>query len=115
MAIPQQQKKYLKVETPVTTDGKTLAYDENRQPIMKTTYLPITAKVELLRNTSKLPEYLRPTITEMSGDADALANTVVEQKAAKAERNAESAVAEVKATPATKPRSRSRSAAKKAE
>lgn len=60
---PQNQKRYLKVETPLTSDGKTLIYDDQRRPKVKITYLPVTAKNELLRNAAKLPEYLRPKIS----------------------------------------------------
>lgn len=90
MAIPQAQKRFIKVETPVTTDGRTLAYDENRQPMVRTSYLPITAKTELLRNTSKLPEYLRPKITEMSGDPDAQKDFIEDQRQAQEDIAAES-------------------------
>lgn len=85
MAIPQATKRYIKVETPLTTDGKTLAYDEDRQVKMRVAFLPITAKKELLRNTSKLPEYLRPTITELSGDASVQAEVTQQQNADKQE------------------------------
>ncbi len=87
----------------MTSDGKTLKYDEDRQVIYRTAYLPITAKTELMRNTSKLPEYLRPIITEMSGDAAALTTIVAEQKAVKEEKDEQSAATKLIATPATKP------------
>jgi hypothetical protein len=102
MALPQAQKRYLKVETPVTTDGRTLAYDENKQPIYRTTFLPITARTELLRNTSKLPEYLRPKITEEQGDAENQGEIAKEQRETKAEIKAESSG--LKETVAVKPR-----------
>lgn len=65
---PQNQKRYLKVMTPVTSDGKTLVYDEQRRPIFRTTYLPISAKAAIMRSKSKLPEYLRPIISEEKND-----------------------------------------------
>jgi hypothetical protein len=50
---------YLEVKVPQTTDGKTLAYDANRQPIFKTKYLPITAKKRLEQRNQRLPQELR--------------------------------------------------------
>lgn len=68
MASPLTGTKFLEVQTPVTTDGITLKYDQNRQPMFKTTFLPITAKRELERNAARLPVHLRPIITAKDGD-----------------------------------------------
>lgn len=99
MPIPQSLKRFLQVETPQTTDGKTLAYDHEQRPIYKTTFLPVTAKTELLRNTSKLPEYLRPRLTEVSGDKDQT-QIKAQQTEVKMEKRAESLGVQQTATPA---------------
>jgi hypothetical protein len=58
--------KMLKVVTPQTTDGINLRYDDDKQVVTKTTYLPITAHGELTRNENILPEHLRSKITQIS-------------------------------------------------
>lgn len=54
---------YLEVKTPKTTDGITLAYDANRQPIFKTTNLPLGARKRLEQKNTRLPTHLRHIIT----------------------------------------------------
>lgn len=47
------------VRTPITTDGTTLAYDENKQPIYKETTLPASARKHFESLNANLPEHLR--------------------------------------------------------
>jgi hypothetical protein len=68
MGRPEDQPRFLKVETPVTSDGINLAYDNQQRPLFKTTFLPLTARKELERNAAKLPKHLKPTITVMSNE-----------------------------------------------
>lgn len=68
MASPLTGKKFIEVQTPVTTDGMNLKYDGNNKPMFKTTFLPATAKKELMRNSARLPKHLQPIITEKEGD-----------------------------------------------
>lgn len=70
MALPIHGKKFLRVETPITSDGINLKYDENGKVQYKTTFLPITAKKEIERNDARSPKHLQKKITVMSGDTD---------------------------------------------
>lgn len=60
---------YIRVEKPVTKDGRTLMYDDERRPIFKSIDLPISAKKELEKRNEKLPEELRLKITVMKDEA----------------------------------------------
>lgn len=60
---------YIRVEKPVTKDGRTLMYDDQRRPIFKSIDLPISAKKELEKRNEKLPEELRLKITVMKDEA----------------------------------------------
>lgn len=51
------------VKTPVTTDGITLAYDDNQQPIFREMTLPVYAKELLEKHNDKLPVHLRHKIS----------------------------------------------------
>jgi hypothetical protein len=63
--------KHLRVETPLTTDGVTLAYDENSQVKKRITYLPMSAKRFLEKQNANLPNHLKATITEIDAIAQA--------------------------------------------
>ena len=69
-------KKHLRVEIPQTTDGVNLLYDENMRPVIKTVFLPFTAKRTVESNQAKKPKHLQAKITVVEGD-------LIEKKAAK--------------------------------
>lgn len=52
------------VKTPVTTDGITLAYDEEtNQPMYREMILPLAAKPLLERHNERLPPHLKKIIS----------------------------------------------------
>ncbi len=57
--------KKLLVLTPVTKDGTTLLYDDNKQPIMKETIVELGAKKNFESLNSKLPPQLRHDFGEI--------------------------------------------------
>ena len=61
-------KKHLRVEIPQTIDGMNLLYDENMKPVIKTVYLPFTAKRVIESNQAKKPKQLQAKITTVEGD-----------------------------------------------
>lgn len=65
----------IRVQTPVTTDGTTLAYDENKQVQYKTTYHPATARREMESIAAKQPAHLRPIITDVAAKTAATTGT----------------------------------------
>ena len=69
-------KKHLRVEIPQTIDGTTILYDENRRPVMKTVFLPFSAKRSLESNQSKKPPHLQAKITVVEGDLQPVKETV---------------------------------------
>jgi len=68
-------KKHLRVEIPQTIDGKNLLYDDNRLPVMKTVFLPFSAKRSIESNQSKRPKELQAKITVVEGDLIQKTNT----------------------------------------
>ena len=61
-------KKHLRVEIPQTIDGINILYDENKRPVIKTVFLPFTAKRNIESNQAFLPEHLQAKITIVEGD-----------------------------------------------
>jgi hypothetical protein len=61
-------KKHLRVEIPQTIDGINLLYDENGKVVIKTVYLPFTAKRNIESNQAFLPTHLQAKITPVEGD-----------------------------------------------
>ncbi len=61
-------KKHLRVEIPQTIDGINLLYDDNGKVIIKTVYLPFTAKRNIESNQAFLPTHLQAKITIVEGD-----------------------------------------------
>jgi len=61
-------KKHLRVEIPQTIDGINLLYDEQMKVVIKTVYLPFSAKRSIESNQAKKPEHLRAKITIEDGD-----------------------------------------------
>lgn len=57
--------KKLRILTPVTTDGKTLAYDKDKQPIYTESFAENTAKKDLENLNTHLPEHLRHKLEEV--------------------------------------------------
>ena len=69
-------KKHLRVEIPQTIDGVNLLYDENQKVVIKTVYLPFTAKRSIESNQSKKPKILQAKITVVEGDLQPVKETV---------------------------------------
>jgi len=61
-------KKHLRVEIPQTIDGIHLLYDDNKNVVIKTVYLPFSAKRSIESNQAKKPDHLRAKITIEEGD-----------------------------------------------
>jgi len=61
-------KKHLRVEIPQTIDGTTILYDEKRNPVTKTVYLPFSAKLKVESNQAKKPKHLQAKVTVVEGD-----------------------------------------------
>lgn len=57
--------RYLRVLTPRTSDGKTLVYDENSQPIWDESHSPLSARKHLDRINDKLAKMYKMKITEV--------------------------------------------------
>jgi hypothetical protein len=72
------KQKHLRVESPLTTDGMNLRYDENGKNPKKITVLPMSAKLKLESNQAKKPPHLRATITVVEGDK--IAEKIKKQK-----------------------------------
>jgi hypothetical protein len=64
------QQRHLRVETPQTTDGKNLAYNDDSTVIIKTSVAPVTARRALEALNAKLPTHLRSKITEVAAIAE---------------------------------------------
>ena len=79
--------KKLKVKTPQTTDGKNLAYDENKQVIYTESIVELNAKKEFESLNARLPIHLRNEFEEIDEEeADkAIADKAVQLEAVKAE------------------------------
>lgn len=60
--------KFLRVSTPKTIDGVTLAYDDENRPIYHVVHLPFSAKGHLDRANSKRPKHLQHKIEVIEGD-----------------------------------------------
>lgn len=75
--------KNMKVLTPETTDGTTLAYDENRQPKFKETIVPETARTHFESLNSRLPEHLKHILVALDENGVEVAATSVTGKKAK--------------------------------
>jgi hypothetical protein len=56
------KEQHLRVKTPITTDGLTLAYDSFQRPKYSITHLPITAKAALEKANKRLPNHLKKII-----------------------------------------------------
>jgi hypothetical protein len=56
------KEKHLRVKSPITIDGLTLAYDAFQRPRYNITHLPITAKPHLEKANKKLPQHLKKII-----------------------------------------------------
>lgn len=63
--------KKLRVLTPQTTDGQTLAYDENDKVIYNETIVEITAKRDFESINSKLPKQLQHKLVEFDDEEKA--------------------------------------------
>lgn len=61
---------HLRVVSPLTTDGTTLKYGEDQKVMYKETFLPLTAKKELLLQNTRLPAHLKKKIEVISAGAD---------------------------------------------
>lgn len=79
--------KKLLVKTVQTTDGTTIAYGANKQPIIKETLVPNTPIVrrELNSLNSGLPEHLRHEFEEVEVNAAGKVVTPKEEKPAETE------------------------------
>lgn len=60
--------KKLRVKTPQTTDGKTLAYDGNKQVIYTESIVEFSAKKEFESLNATLPEHLKHELEEIDED-----------------------------------------------
>jgi hypothetical protein len=56
------REKHIRVKTPITVDGLTLAYDAFSRPKYSVTHLPLTAKIYLEKANKKLPPHLKKVI-----------------------------------------------------
>lgn len=61
---------YLRVQTPVTTDGNVLKY-VNGAPVYKESHLSIKAKRIMESRNKRLPDHLKHIIEEVDNDAPA--------------------------------------------
>lgn len=57
--------KKLLVRTPATRDGRTLVYDENRQPVFRETILELSARRGLESENATRAEHMRHEFTEI--------------------------------------------------
>jgi cob(I)alamin adenosyltransferase len=69
-------KKHLRVEIPQTIDGMNTLIGDDGRAVIKTVFLPFTAKRTVESNQAKKPKHLQAKITVVEGD-------LIEKKAAK--------------------------------
>ena len=58
--------KKLRVLTPITRDGRTLEYDEDRQPLYRETFIEPTARKALESENASRAEHMRHIIEEVN-------------------------------------------------
>jgi len=61
-------KKHLRVEIPQTIDGVNLLYDDNKRVVIKTVFLPFSAKRDIESYMAKQPKQLQAKIEVVEGD-----------------------------------------------
>lgn len=58
---------YLRVLTPVTTNGINLVLDASGMPVLKESHLPVSALKELNRQNQQKPQHLKMKIEHVKG------------------------------------------------
>jgi chromosome segregation ATPase len=70
--------KKLKVTQPVTIDGKNLAYDEDKKPLVTTSIVELSAKKEFEKFNEQLPDHLKYTFEEVEEGETEVAKPLVD-------------------------------------
>jgi BMFP domain-containing protein YqiC len=85
--------KKLLVRTPVTTDGVSLVYDENKQPVYRSSIVELAARKGLESINATLPKVLRHEfeVVEVEEDAKSASNEDLKAKLADLEQQEEKA------------------------
>ena len=61
-------KKHLRVEIPQTIDGMNTLIGDDGKAVIKTVFLPLSAKLKIESNQAKRPKHLQAKITVVEGD-----------------------------------------------